>query len=149
MGEVDHSASGLLNFWIKPRNRFLAPHVNLCIEQVVTEWRAGSQPKRITEADRVVAGVGIQVHPAREPDGILRQERPLFRGRNPTGIPTLFYAHIPEAANPLVGQCRGEGLDTAGAQQPAPVAYVERGHRARGLVGASARLDRGNKVRRP
>ena len=34
------------------------------------------QPERITEPNRVVAGVGIQIDPARQPDGILRQEGP-------------------------------------------------------------------------
>jgi len=37
-------------------------------------WRALLQPKRITETDGVIASISIQIDPARQPDGILRQE---------------------------------------------------------------------------
>jgi hypothetical protein len=41
-----------------------------------------TQPERIRERDRIIASVGVQIDPARQPDGILRQEPP---GRNGSG----------------------------------------------------------------
>ena len=59
------------------------------------------EPKRITEADRVAAGVGIQIDPARQPDGILRQEAPMLGPPNEARILSQLFAPILETAIPL------------------------------------------------
>ena len=73
------------------------------------------KPKGITEADRVVPRVGVQIDPARQPDGILRQEGPIA-GILPTTSPRTGFTqllkglsveavrHWPECGH--IGACR-------------------------------------------
>lgn len=57
----DHSAAPLLP---------CADNVAIAVKQRIT------QPKRIPEADRVVAGVGIEIDAPRQPAGILGEQGP-------------------------------------------------------------------------
>jgi len=77
--------------------------------------RARGQPKRITEPNRVVPRIRIQIDPARQPDGILRQEGPMTASL--VGPPILAHSSPRKGTN--ARPCRtltGRGSAT----QPAP-----------------------------
>lgn len=67
---------------------------------VRSEW---PQPKRITEADRVVAGICVEVDAPRQPNGILGDPQMTLIITAITQMPaSMHYLHHPNASAPSV-----------------------------------------------